>query len=195
MPELSDLISLAERVVKKAEASGAEEAECYISWARKIDTIIQGGLINVREGETVGVGVQAVIGGSVGFAAVSSMDEQKAYDTAIQAVKVARIRPEDPTFHHLPDPVKRPSRGGLFDQEILNVAAGSLTERAHRIVEEAESIDKRIVFVYGEVGLGGDEFAIANSRGISAGDFGTGMSGGIYCKAAAKGRSGPDTNG
>ena len=187
MPELSDLISLAERVVKRAEASGAGEAECYVSWTRNIDTLIQGGLISVREGETVGVGVRAVIGKRVGFAAVSSMDEQKAFDTAVNAVNVARIRPEDPGFHHLPDPVKRPSRGGLFDQELLNISAGDLVERAQRILREAEGIDKRIVFVYGHGGLEVSEFAVANSRGINAGDSGAGMGGFIYCKAAERG--------
>ncbi len=187
VPNLDDLISLAETVVKKTNTHGAEESEAYISWTQRLSTGIQGGLVNAREGETAGVGVRAVIGKRVGFAAVSSIEEEKVFETAGRAVQVARIRPEDPRFIRLSDPIKRPSRSGFFDDGILAVSSSDMMERAYEMVEEAENADRKIAYVNGEMEVMITEFAVANSRGINAGDAGTSIGGGIECKAKQNG--------
>lgn len=187
MPNLDDLISLAESAVKKARNEGAEESEAYLSWTKSLSTDIQGGLVKAREGETAGVGIRAVIGRKVGFAAVSSIEEERVYRAAERAVQVARIRPEDPKFLRLPDPVKRPSKSGFFDERMLDVTSSDMMEKAHRIVQEAGKVDKRVVYVSGDTELIIVQFAVANSRGINAGDSGTGIGGGIYCKAMQNG--------
>ena len=187
MPNLDDLISLAESAVRKAKNEGAEESEAYISWTQSLSTDIQGGLVKAREGETAGVGIRAVIGKKVGFAAVSSIEEERVSKAAERAVQVARIRPEDPKFLRLPDPVKRPSKSGFFDERMLDVTSSDMMEKAHRIVEEAGKVDERVVYVSGDTELIIVQFAVANSRGINAGDSGTGIGGGIYCKAIQNG--------
>jgi PmbA protein len=183
MIELDNLISLAERVVKKAEVYGAEEAEAYISWTRSINSSIQGGLIKLSEGETAGLGIRVVIGKCVGFAAVSSIDEKKVFKAAKDAIKIARIRPADSNFLHLPDPVKRPSKSGYFDDELLTLTGSDLMNKTSLIVKEAENISQQITFVSGGIGVSVNQFAVVNSRGINIGDSGTGIGGGIYCKA------------
>ncbi len=187
MIDLDNLISLAERVVKKAEVYGAEEAEAYISRTRSINSSIQGGLINLSEGETAGLGVRVVLGKRVGFAAVSSIDEQKVFKAAHDAIKIARIRPADSNFLHLPDPVKRSSKSGYFDDNMLDLTGSDLMTKASIIVKEAEDISQQITFVSGGIGVGFNHFAVANSRGINIGDSGTGIGGGIYCKAVEGG--------
>lgn len=183
MIDLDNLISLAERVVKKAEVYGAEEAEAYISWTRNINSSIQGGLIKLSEGETAGLGVRAILGKRVGFAAVSSIDEKKVFKTANEAIKVARIRPADPNFLHLPDPVRRSSKGGYFDDNLLTLTGSDLLNKTSIIVKEAEAISPQITFISGGIGVSVSQFAVVNSRGINIGDAGTVIGGGIYCKA------------
>jgi len=183
IPSLDELISFAEKVAAKTKAYGAEEAESYVLWGQSLDAEIQGGLVSIREGETAGIGVRAVIGKRVGFAAASSIDERKAFDTAEKAVKVAQIRPEDPKFVQLPDPVKRESRSGQFDEKILDVTGTDIVKAVKNIVEEAKEVDSRITYVGGSIGLVVNQFAVANTRGINVGDRGTGIAGGIYCKA------------
>ncbi len=192
MIDLDNLISLAERVVKKAEVYGAEEAEAYISRTRSINSSIQGGLINLSEGETAGLGVRVVLGKRVGFAAVSSIDEQKVFKAAHDAIKIARIRPADSNFLHLPDPVKRSSKSGYFDDNMLGLTGSDLMTKASIIVKEAEDISQQITFVSGGIGVGVNHFAVANSRGINIGDSGTGIGGGIYCKAVEGGEERTD---
>jgi PmbA protein len=184
---LDDLISLAERVVKKAEVYGAQEAESYISWTHSLEGNIQGGLINLREGETAGLGVRAVLGKRVGFAAVSSINEAKIFEAAQNAVKVARIRPKDSKFFHLPDPVRSSSKSGFFDDKMLTITADELLQKTSLIVKEAEDVDKRIRFVQSGIDVNINQFAVANSRGINVGDAGTGIDGSVYCKAIESG--------
>jgi PmbA protein len=183
MIDLDNLISLAERVVKKTEVYGAGEAEAYISWTRSINSSIQGGLINLSEGEIAGLGVRAILGKRVGFAAVSSIDKEKVFEAAHEAVKVAQIRPADSNFLHLPDPMKRSSKSGYFDDQMLNLTGSDLMEKTSIIVKEARDLSQRITFVSGGIGISVNQFAVANSRGICIGDSGTGIGGGIYCKA------------
>jgi PmbA protein len=185
--DINDQISLAERVVKKARSYGAEEVEAYISWTKSLTVNHQSGLTKAAEGENAGVGIRAIIGKRVGFAAVSSMEPKKMFEAAEQAVKVARITPEDPKFAHLPDPIKRSSQSGYYDNNVMTLTPSDLMKQLNTIVNETKDVDQQIVYVDGDISAYVWQFAAANSRGINCGDSATQVSGGIYCKAKKNG--------
>ena len=110
-----ELSSLAELGVKKAKAKGAEEAETFVSNVNTLSIRVKTGAIVARQGSSLGVGIRVVLGKKVGFAATSGIDETKIEHTAQEAIEVAKIRPLDPKFNHLADPVKIPSKDGIID--------------------------------------------------------------------------------
>ncbi len=183
MTSLDDLISTAETVVKKAIGLGAEEAECYISSQTATEAENIGGLVTASEGATVGAGIRATIGRRVGFASVSTVENEKLYAAAERAVSLARVRPEDPKFRHLPDPVKRPSKSGIFDESVESLTAAELIGASHKVFAEARSHEP-ISFVYGMLAANAIEFAVANSRGVNCRDRATVMGGYVSCKAS-----------
>jgi len=185
MMSLDDLISTAETVVKKTLGLGADEAECYLSRQRTVEVEVNGDLVTVNEGETVGAGIRATIGRRVGFASVSTIESEKLYASADRAVSLARVRPEDPKFRHLPDPVKRPSKSGIFDERVESLGPAQLIDGSHKALAEARS-HRELSFVYGSFLANTWMFAVANSRGVNCGDRRTAMDGYISCKASSK---------
>jgi predicted Zn-dependent protease len=96
------LAALADLGVKKALAKGAEEAEAFASYTDITSINVKTAIIDASQGAPSGIGVRVVVDGKVGFSATSGIDETQIGKVAEEAVAVARIRPLDPAFKHLP---------------------------------------------------------------------------------------------
>lgn len=185
-PETEDLIALAERAVEKAKAGGAHEAECYISWSQEKNLHIQGGLASTRIGVDAGAGVRVVVGKRVGFASTSTLNEDELWKTVELALETAKIRPEDPKFLNLPDPIKRISKGGIYDESIATLTIEEMGEMLERELKSTLQ-HENIIYTEGIIASSIDQYAIANTRGINVGEKATGFRAEISCKAAEKG--------
>lgn len=187
MVDVDELLAFADTIVKKAVSRGAEEAEAFVSSSTNVECQIQGGILTTREGVDEGVGVRVVIGKSVGFASVSSLNEKQTDEVISKALSLAKIAPPDTKFHQLPDPIKRGTRSGAFDETIMTLDSAYLMEESGKIVQEAIQADKRVSYVYGFSGLDYGTFGVVNSRGVNTGDRGTGIGAGIFVKAENNG--------
>jgi len=181
--ELDDLLAFADTIVKKAVSRGADEAEAFVSSSTNVECQIQGGILTTREGVDEGVGVRIVNGKSVGFASVSSLDEKQTDEVISKALSLAKIAPEDPKFHQLPDTIKRGTRSGAFDETIVTLDSAHLMKESAKAVQEAMQTDKRVSYVDGFSSLGYGTFSVVNSRGVNAGDKSTGIGASIFVKA------------
>ena len=162
--ELSSLASLG---VKKAKAKGAEESEVFISNIDTLSISIKTNVVEARHGISLGLGIRVVLNGKVGFAATSGIDETKIDRTIQEAIDVARIRPLDPKFSHLADPIPIPSNNGIIDNKVLEFSETDALEEVNALSEAAFEYDKRVKALFGDVGVQKGVFAVANSRGIA----------------------------
>ena len=182
------LAALADLGVKKALAKGAEEAEAFVSYEDLISIIIKKAMMDARRGAPCGIGVRVVADRKVGFAATSGTDEAQMGKVAEEAVAVARIRPLDPDFKHLPDPVTCSSRDGIVDDRVIEFSEKNVLDEVNTLAKTTFEHDKRIKSLEGYVGVGRGAFAIANSRGIADSAKGTYIYAGIYCVALKDGK-------
>lgn len=182
------LTALADLVVKRARAKGAEEAEAFVSSEDIISIIIKKAMIEARQGAPSGVGVRVVVDGKLGFAATSGTDEAQIGKVAKEAVAVARIRPLDPDFTHLPDPIERPSKDGIVDNRLVEFSEKDALKEVKMLTKTTLERDKRIKSLEGYIGVGRGVYAVANSRGIAAATKASYLDGGIYCVAAENGK-------
>lgn len=182
------LAALADLGVKKALAKGAEEAEAFVSYADIVSVIIERAIIKARQGAPCGIGVRVVADGKVGFAATSGIDEAQMGKVAEEAVAVARIRPLDPDFKHLPDPVTRFSRDGVIDERVIGFSEKDALNEVNMLAKTTFEHDKRIKSLEGDIGVGRAAFAIANSRGIAHAAKGTYINADIECIAVKDGK-------
>ncbi len=183
-----ELSSLVELGVKKAKAKGAEECEVFGSSINTLSISVKTGNVVTRQGTSLGVGIRVVLGKKVGFAATSGIDEAKIEDTAREAVEVAKLRPSDPKFSHLADPVKVHSKDGIIDDKILGLSETDALKEVSTLSKAAFEYDKRIKALLGIVVVQKGAFAVANSRGVQGCSKGAGMGGGIYLTAMEQGK-------
>jgi PmbA protein len=182
------LTALADLGVKKALAKGAEEAEAFVSSEDVISIIIKKTVIEARQGVPSGIGLRVVVDGKVGFAATSGTDEAQIGKVAEEAVAVARIRPLDPDFKHLPDPITRSSKDGIVDDSLVEFSEKDALKEVNMLAKTTFERDERIKSLEGYVGVGRGAFAVANSRGITASTKASYIDAGIYCIAVKGGK-------
>ncbi|MDH5461331.1 MAG: TldD/PmbA family protein [Candidatus Bathyarchaeota archaeon] len=184
----NELSSLVDTGVRKALTRGAEEAEVFISHVATLAVNIKTGIIEAREGASLGIGVRVVADGKVGFAATSGMDETKIDHTIEEALGVAGIRPVDPRFKHLADPISRTSKDGIIDDAILEFSNADALEEVDNLSKAAFKFDKRVRAIFGGISAEKGVFAVANSRGIFGCSKGAVIGGGVYCIATDQGK-------
>ncbi|NIP67052.1 hypothetical protein GWN63_03220, partial [Candidatus Bathyarchaeota archaeon] len=146
-----ELTTLAELGMKKALSAGAEEAETFVSWMDTISINIKKNIIEARRGSPAGVGVRVVWNGKVGFAAQSGTDKAGIERVVEEALAVAKIRPPDPDFEQLPDPISRPSKDGIIHDAILEFSEKDALEAVNNLAQTAFAQDKRIRSLFGAV--------------------------------------------
>lgn len=183
-----ELSSLADLGVKKAKVKGAEESEVFISNIDTLSISIKTNVVEARQGISLGLGIRVVLNGKVGFAATSGIEEKKIDRTIQEAIDVARIRPLDPKFTHLADPISIPSRDGIIDNKVLEFSETDALEEVNTLSKTAFEYDKRVKALFGGVGVQKGVFAVANSRGIADFSMGAFMGGGVYLTAIDNGK-------
>jgi len=181
-----ELSTLAELGIKKAE--GLEEAEVFISNVDTLNVQVYTGIVEARQGMALGLGIRVVHAGKVGFAATSGIDKAKIDSTMQEAIQVAKARPLDPKFKHLPDPISISSKDGITDKQLLEFSEEEALKEIEVLSEEALAYDKRVKALNGVVVLNKGVFTIANSRGISTCSKGTILGGGVYLTAMENGK-------
>jgi PmbA protein len=183
-----ELSSLAELGIKNAKARGAEESEVFVSNINTLSISVKTDVIVARQGSCLGVGIRVVVGKKVGFAATSGVDKAKIERTIQEAIEVAKIRPPDPKFNHLADPIKIPSEDGIIDNKVLELSETDALKEVSTLSKTAFEYDKRIKALFGTVVAQKGAFAVANSRGITGCSKGAGMTGGVYLTAIEQGK-------
>ncbi len=168
----SELVNIAEKFVKYGEKLGADEIEIFVQGIRNTSLQNIQGYITTKRGYDVGVGVRAVIGKSVGFASASSIEESTIIETIKAAISIAKNKPEDPDFQGLPDPQRGKNKGGLFDQNIVELQMDQVAQYS-RVIEKSVNSNPNISKFSFALSASVEYFAIANSRGILESDKGT----------------------
>jgi len=170
IPSVNELIEIGSSIVKKTKEFGLDELELYLSATDRFSLRIITNYVTTSTGLDQGVGVRAIIGKKVGFTSVSSLDKDKIEEAVKTAAKIAKTRPEDPGFHHLPDPQRSINRGGIFDEEIVSTKISDLVNISGKSVKNGFEASKNVEKIDYTLGRVIGSFAVVNSRGIADGD-------------------------
>jgi PmbA protein len=175
------LLDLCRRAVDEALRLGADAADAY-----GVDVELQ--RVEIKKGEVkasnfihdVGVGVRAIVKGSVGYSYAASLDVDLR-GVVGRAVKAARAGPPDPDFKELPRPSSYTSPQGTYDDEIASLTPEELIDAGLSLAKKAQA-DK----VYSvNIALESSRFTrfVANSNGVEGVDEGTYLSFSVYVTA------------
>ncbi len=170
VPTVNELIEIGSSIIKKTKEFGLDELELYLSATNRFSLRIITNYVTTSTGLDQGVGIRAIIGKKVGFTSVSSLDKDRIEEAVKFAAKIAKTRPEDPGFHHLPDPQKTASKGGMFDEEVVSTKISELVDLSGKSVKAGFEASKDVEKIDYSLGRIIGSFAVVNSRGIADGD-------------------------
>jgi len=170
------LTEKAKFILRIAEKLGATQTEVTIGLQKSALTRLANSIIdqNVEENHAT---IQTVtyIGKKKGSTSVEVMDNKSIEKAVENAVKIAKISPEDKNFHSLPEPLSYthiPLKE-LVSKNTMNTNPEQRAESAKLVIDIAHSIDDRIKAVAGAISHGLAERVIMNSLGIEAYEVGT----------------------
>lgn len=172
-PSINELIEIGENALSEGKKYGAEEIEIYLQHSRNYRANVDTGYVDTYGGQDFGVGIRATIGKKVGFAS-ATVNASKEIRTVIKkATKIAKIKEEDPHFHHLPDPQAGAGGTSIVDDEIVSLNLGDLTKLAKRSSEKGKRVGDFVENISVMAVAGIEKKAIVSTRGINRGDKGS----------------------
>jgi len=163
-------VELAEKAVKAAERLGANQAEAYIGTSRSFGIDVENGSIkSASERRDAGCGVRCVVGKSIGFAYVTTLNDDDIDEAVRKSIALAKASIQDPDFVSLPSPeASYPIVRGLFDKAVEGLSPDDAAEMIVRCVDAAkEPITKRRNSIQAELSVSSGTKAIVNSLGVS----------------------------
>jgi PmbA protein len=177
--------ALAEQLVKKCLAKGADAAEVYIESSRDLSIAIRNGDVEtVEEAATSGVGFRVFVGGRMAFSHCNDLGEAALDNALARAIAFARTTTADPS-NVLSDDTGMSAVDGLHDPSIAKVAMEKKIEMA-KAVEKLAMKDPRITKSAGAgYGEGETEVFLANSNGLSKSYKSSGCSLGVTIVAVS----------
>ena len=187
IPDVNELIGIGRKVIEKARDLGADEVEVYLSASDIFSIRVITNYVVTKSGLDAGAGIRVVVGKKVGFASISSIEYDKIIDAVKEAIKIAKTRPEDPDFKHLPDPKRTAGKAGIYDEALEETPISTLIKMIEKSVKEGFKLGdfiKKIDFSFNRT-IG--TFAVVNSRGIEVGDKYTRVSSWASVKAEKDG--------
>ena len=165
------LLEIGEMVVRRAEELGASQAEAYVAASRSFTIDVENNAIkSASEKRDAGCGIRSVVKtGRVGFAYVTTIQDEDLFEAAAKSVKLAKVSVPDPDFITLPSYSGiYPAVTGLFDPAIERLSSEEAAELIMRTVDATnEAVDTGQTAVEAQLNASAGTKAIVNSLGIS----------------------------
>jgi PmbA protein len=194
---IMDYKELANQLVKKSLAKGADAAEAYIETRRNLSINVRNGKIQtVEEASDYGAGLRVFVKGRMAFSNINDFGEKMLDEAVSRAINFARVTTADPD-NVLTDNKAVTEVADLYDPRLAQIPMEEKIDLAKK-VETLAMKDPRITLSAGSrYGESEVEIFIANSNGLlknykeSGCSFGVSVvaeqgeqksSGGEYCR-------------
>jgi PmbA protein len=163
---IMDYKNLAEELVKKNLARGADAAEVYIEIQRDLNIEVRNGEVEtVQESASSGAGFRVFVKGRMAFACCNDFSEGALNEAMASAVRMAKVTTPDEN-NILPDEKGFTQVVGLYDSKIVDIPMEKKIDMA-REVEKLAMRDRRITKSAGAgYSEGEGEIFLANSNGL-----------------------------
>lgn len=115
-----------------------------------------------------GVVVKVVIGKKIGLMKADVLEDRQIEDVVKQAIKIAKVTPENKDFKSFPKPEKWHPLEDAFDEDTAKCSPDYRADRVKEAIEVAHSKSPSVRAVAGSLLSSSYSFAVTNSLGVSA---------------------------
>ena len=163
-----DALALAERALAHAMREGATEAEALVTAENAALTRFANSQIHQNVAETnISVNLRFVVGKRVGVASSGRTDEEGLKRLAMNAAAIARVVEELDDWAGLPEPTLVEEVTAAYAPATANASPELRADGVRAVIAAADAAG---VTAYGSFATGTETTAVANSRGIRAGE-------------------------
>jgi len=143
----NDFASMGEFACRLARASGATEAETYLSRNDEIHIEVRDGLVETMKlAQEQGLGLRVMLDGRAGFAFTTDLTGAALREIVQQAIANARATTEDRYRKLLPPSPAYPELD-LFDSSIIESSISDKIRLARTLEEAAKACDSRVKII------------------------------------------------
>ncbi len=184
----SELLAKIDTELKYGSSLGADGVEIYLSKTNSLHMNFNSGLIDVKQGGSIGVGCRCLSNNKIGFASASGISDSEikfAVKTALNVAKVSQIDSRWVSFVQNHETGKE----GIIDTAILELSPEEVTKNTLAIYNEAKKVDSRIGAVMIDTDVSYGVIAVGNTEGIAKASANTSYEEETYITAADKGKT------
>ncbi|MCL0084372.1 TldD/PmbA family protein [Dehalococcoidia bacterium] len=176
--EMTRLLDLGERAVKKSLGFGADEAEAFLIQGREISVQAENNEIKVATSQVEdGIGIRVFSNKGLGFASVNVLNEKEIEEAARDAVRLSQVTPRD-EYNILPEPKPIKRVPGLYDDKIEGLGLDKAISLVEEMLAIARDYDSRVIVELATFDARVEWRGVVSSRGIREEEQGTHF---LYC--------------
>jgi PmbA protein len=154
--------------VTKAEQSGAQYAEVYMVKNRELEVFVENNdLKQSKYHKSSTIGIRVLVGGSLGFSSINTLERQDIENAIVQAIKLAKVSPAD-KFNSMPSKSKIKSLDGIYDTKSESFGLSDAIKIAKEMLITAKTFDKRVSVDSGNFSSSVMRHGLLNSNGLRA---------------------------
>jgi PmbA protein len=154
--------------VTKAEQSGAQYAEVYMVKNRELEVFVENNdLKQSKYHKSSTIGIRVLVGGSLGFSSINTLERQDIENAIVQAIKLAKVSPAD-KFNSMPSKSKIKSLDGIYDTKSESFGLSDAIKIAKEMLITAKAFDKRVSVDSGNFSSSVMRHGLLNSNGLRA---------------------------
>ena len=161
-----DLYQVIERMLNRAMAKGATEAEIYVVETLNRNVVaLKDKLENASASHIIGIGLRVVIGKKIGIHGTTALGLRNIDEAVDTALSIARVAPEDKDWVSLAKGLGKSHVFGTYDKKTAEIDLEQIAKVIMNGIETAKNIDKRIEPLASSGFISINRITIANSYG------------------------------
>lgn len=166
-----DLLSeVARKATKLAIKKGADQAEATaFTFVEDLTRFANSQIHQNVATQKNGLRVRVVVKKRIGDVTVGAIDSKSVEQAASEAVKIAKVSPQNDFFKSLPEPKKYSALKGTYDSKTATCDPNLRADNAKRAIQIAHDKAAYVKAVAGSYMTGSAAFTVANSLGTNAG--------------------------
>jgi PmbA protein len=156
-------MEVADSAVKKAIRAGATEAEAYVQRTNTVFVTFTDRIESLKTVESTGIGLRVAVGKKIAVHSTSVLSQEEMDEVSLNAVKIARVAPEDSRWKYFNKDFGKTPVEGCYDKNLQNPDYGEITETLMSAVGCMKDYDKRVKPTRGFLTVALENVSIANS--------------------------------
>ncbi|MBD3192894.1 MAG: hypothetical protein GF308_19800 [Candidatus Heimdallarchaeota archaeon] len=157
------MTSLGQLAVDKAIELGMSEAEAFIHQVKNIRVEFASEIHNLKTTESLGLGLRVANGKKTAMHSTSILTKEEVIKAVKQAVKIAKVTPEDPHWNHFNKIFAKTKIKGNYDKELNKVSYDEIVDKITTSINAVKDYNQNANLTRGSLDIIWSTISVVNN--------------------------------